>query len=182
VFVLSLHGAGSIGNWQRHYLPLVDLKEKYRLVVATPTAATSEPTRRWTSDADDDHLRDVVDAVYHEFGAANIRSFWLAGHSLGGITARRLVCASGFVRQPDVVDERPGYVTATDQSRGPSWGRHARPGTAEVYVYPDCRDRRVVADVVRLDKGHTEGLEPKVLEEIVKLMAAAPGGKARGRR
>ena len=47
VFVLSLHGAGSIGNWQRHYFPIVDLKDKYRLVVATPTAATAEPTRRW---------------------------------------------------------------------------------------------------------------------------------------
>ncbi len=28
VFVLNLHGAGSIGNWQRHYFPIVDLKEK----------------------------------------------------------------------------------------------------------------------------------------------------------
>ena len=53
VFVLSLHGAGSIGNWQRHYFPIVDLKDKYRLVVATPTAATSEPTRRWVAEADD---------------------------------------------------------------------------------------------------------------------------------
>jgi hypothetical protein len=34
-----------------------------------------------------------------------------------------------------------------------------------------------VADVVRLDKGHTEGLEPKVTEEIVKLMLSARGGK-----
>jgi hypothetical protein len=31
----------------------------------------------------------------------------------------------------------------------------------------------VVADVVRGDKGHTEGLEPTVTEEIVKLMMAA---------
>ena len=36
---------------------------------------------------------------------------------------------------------------------------------------------RVVADVVRIDKGHTEGLEPKVTEEIVKLMLSARGGK-----
>jgi len=35
-----------------------------------------------------------------------------------------------------------------------------------------------VADVERLDKGHTEGLEPHVTEAIVKLMVAAPGGKA----
>src|SRR4051812_327942 len=32
VFILSLHGAGSIGNWQRHYFPAMDYKEKYRLV------------------------------------------------------------------------------------------------------------------------------------------------------
>src|SRR5262249_59916180 len=35
-FVLSLHGGGSIPNWQRHYFPLLDYKDKYRLVVATP--------------------------------------------------------------------------------------------------------------------------------------------------
>ena len=85
------------------------------------------------------------------------------------------------VRRPDIVDTRAGYVTATDQSRGPSWGRFARPGTAEAFVYPNCRDGKVVADFVRLDKGHTEGLEPNVLEEIVKLMVSARGGKARGK-
>ena len=37
----------------------------------------------------------------------------------------------------------------------------------------------MVADVVRLDKGHTEGLEPKVTEELIKLMVSASGGKAR---
>jgi hypothetical protein len=82
-------------------------------------------------------------------------------------------------RRADILDSKPGYLTATDQSRGPSWGRHARPGTAEAYVYPKCRDGKVVADFIRLDKGHTEGLEPYVLEEIVKLMVSARGGKAR---
>ena len=38
-------------------------------------------------------------------------------------------------------------------------------------------DGRVVADVVRIDKGHTEGLEPNVVEELVKLMVSAKGGK-----
>jgi len=33
-FVLSLHGGGSIPNWQRHYFPLLDYTDKYRLVVA----------------------------------------------------------------------------------------------------------------------------------------------------
>jgi hypothetical protein len=260
VFVLSLHGAGSIANWQRHYFPIVDLKEKYRLVVATPTAATSEPTRRWVGEADDVFLQNVVDLVFREFGQNNIRAFWLAGHSQGGITSRRIVCSDYFKtrvdgwlslsggrigqtrstfgrapaassnatpaapvsapvaeqlpacdfsfiytagqleiaslpstspwaekygcgareRRADIVDARPGYVTATDQSRGPSWGRFARPGTAEAYVYPKCRDGKVVADFIRVDKGHTEGLEPNVLEEIVKLMVTARGGKASG--
>jgi poly(3-hydroxybutyrate) depolymerase len=255
LFVLSLHGAGSIGNWQRHYFPIVDLKDKYRLVIATPTAATTEPTRRWVAEADDVFLQNVVDFVFEKFGRNGIRSFWLAGHSQGGITSRRIVCSDYFKsrvdgwlslsggrigqtrvtfgrapaspagaatptpaveqmpscdfsfiytagqleieglpaaspwaekygcgpreRRADIVDSKSGYVTATDQSRGPSWGRFARPGTAEAYVYPKCRDGKVVADFVRLDKGHTEGLEPNVLEEIVKLMVSARGGKAR---
>jgi hypothetical protein len=94
--------------------------------------------------------------------------------------AARYGCAAR-VRRPDIVDTRAGYVTATDQSRGPGWGRLARPGTAEAFVYPNCRDGKVVADFVRLDKGHTEGLEPNVLEEIVKLMVSARGGKAHAR-
>ena len=71
--------------------------------------------------------------------------------------------------------------TGKAQVFGPgSTGVH-RSGAAEVYVYPNCKDGRVVADVVRLDKGHTEGLEPNVMEEIVKLMVSARGGKAQGR-
>lgn len=38
----------------------------------------------------------------------------------------------------------------------------------------------MIADVVRMGKGHTEGLEPRVTEEILRLMVSAPGGKARG--
>ena len=49
------------------------------------------------------------------------------------------------------------------------------PGTARVYVYPNARDGRVIADVVRLNKGHTEGLEPKVTEELIKMIVSAPG-------
>ena len=47
-----------------------------------------------------------------------------------------------------------------------------------MWVYPNARDGRVIADVVRLDKGHTEGLEPKVTEALIALMVSAPGGKA----
>src|SRR5690242_15129430 len=42
-FILNLHGAGSVGNWQRHYFPASDYVQKYRLVVATPTAAAATP-------------------------------------------------------------------------------------------------------------------------------------------
>jgi len=256
VFILSLHGGGSIGNWQRHYFPVVDLKEKYRLVVATPTAATAQPSRRWVGEADDAYLQNISDLVIAEFGRKNIKSYWLAGHSQGGMTSRRIICSDYFKGKVDgflslsggrlnppgapvgtlarpvgaaapaapppqpaalptcdfsfvfdigelevanglaetspwaekygcrprapareVKDDKAGYVTATDQARGPSWGRFARPGVSRVMVYPACRDGRVVADVMRMDKGHTEGLEPHVLEEIVKLMVQAKGGK-----
>ena len=83
------------------------------------------------------------------------------------------------VRMPDVVDTEAGQIF--DQSRDgystKAWGLKPGPGTAQVYVYPDARDGRVIADIVRLDKGHTEGLEPHVTEEIIKLMAQEPGGK-----
>ena len=78
-----------------------------------------------------------------------------------------------------LVDTKAGYVY--DRSRLTqmlrSWGLVPAPGTAQAAQYQGCRDGRVVADVVRLDKGHTEGLEPKVTEEIIKLMLSAPGGK-----
>jgi hypothetical protein len=64
----------------------------------------------------------------------------------------------------------------------PPWGLFPRPGKAEVHAYPKCKDGRVVADVVRLEKGHTEGLEPKVTEALVKLMLSAKGGKAQTAR
>src|SRR5438876_2733394 len=44
-FILSLHGAGSYGNWQRHYFPAMDFKDKYRLVIATPNS----PTKTWSA-------------------------------------------------------------------------------------------------------------------------------------
>jgi hypothetical protein len=33
--------------------------------------------------------------------------------------------------------------------------------------------------MLRLDKGHTEGLEPRVTEALLRLVVAAPGGKLR---
>jgi hypothetical protein len=265
-FILNIHGAGSIANWQRHYFPAMDYKEKYRLVVATPTAAGSGSMgsgpgiRMWMPEEDDEHLKNIVGLVVDAFGRQRIRSFWLAGHSQGGGTAHRLVCTPFFRdkvdgllslsggrigraeivpafgppgpdgeppaprerRFPDrglpdcdfshiyttgqheivalpeaspwaerfacgdrtleeVVDTEPGWVQDSGRMGYPVWGMAARPGTAEVFLYPGCRDGRVVADAVRLDKGHTEGLEPAVTERIIQLMVGASGGKVAGR-
>jgi hypothetical protein len=87
--------------------------------------------------------------------------------------------AADRIRLPDVVDIEPGqaYDRIRESYSTPSWGLAARPGTAQVYVYPQARDGRLIADIVRLDKGHTEGLEPNITRELVKMMVAAPGGK-----
>jgi hypothetical protein len=79
----------------------------------------------------------------------------------------------------EIVDTKPGYVYDSTRQNppNPSWGLLPAPGKSEIYVYPNCKDGRVVADVVRIDKGHTEGLEPKITEELVKLMVSAKGGK-----
>jgi hypothetical protein len=241
-FVLNIHGAGSRSGWQRQYFPASDYVERYRLVVATPTAATAEPVRRWTPEADDAHLRSITTVVTEAFGRENIRAVWLAGHSQGGATSHRIVCDDFFgsrvdgllslaggrigmrpekaacefshifttgdqdsagregipstsplaetfgckerVRQAIIEDKQPGKVfdsrtAETGRPSRPGWGGQPGPGAADVFVFPECRDGRVVADVVRLNKGHTEGLEPRVTEELVRLMVSAPGGKLR---
>jgi hypothetical protein len=267
LFILSLHGAGAIGNWHRHYFPALDYVDKYRLVIATPTAEGSGAigggrggTRMWVPETDDAYIQNVVNLVLDRFGRQNIKAFWLAGHSQGGMTSNRLVCTDFFKdkvdgwlslsggrigraeiapdffgpngppaslssggadtprpgaavtpscdisyifesgekeivslpdtspeamkyqcgareRRADIVDAVKGYVTGAAPGRGASWGREARPGTADVWVYPNCDGGRVVADVLRLDKGHTEGLEPHVTEALIQMMASAPGGK-----
>jgi hypothetical protein len=85
------------------------------------------------------------------------------------------------VRLPDVVDAEPGQVhdKYREGRSSPSWGLLPRPGVAEVYVYPGAAQGRVIADVVRLDKGHTEGLEPGITRQLVTMIVAAPGGKLR---
>ena len=274
-FILSLHGGGSYGNWQRHYFPILDYKDEHRLVIATPNS----PIRVWT-DADDEYLQNIVSFVVGQIGKENVEAFWLVGHSQGGMTSNRLVrtdffeqrvdgwlslsggrlggnpgrgttfapgpaagsaaapraaagpggaaagpggaameAARAALREPpdadisfiyttgerevddkgvpetsewaakyscgarrkeaEIVDTKAGYVF--DSSRlnqlRPGWGLLPGPGKAKVYAYPDCKDGRVVADVVRLEKGHTEGLEPKVTEKLIELMLSAKGGK-----
>ena len=266
-FILSLHGGGSYGNWQRNYFPLMDHKDKYRLVIATPNA----PTRSWSA-ADDEYLQNIVNFIVEQIGKENIKAFWLVGHSQGGMTSNRLVrtdffkdkvdgwlslsggrlggnpgrsatfapgvpgaapasapgggmpspdfaAAAAALRElpvadfsfiyetgqrevddkgvpetsewakkyscgprqkgDDVVDLKAGYVYDSTRLNllRPGWGLLPAPGKAQVYLYPDCHDGKIVADVVRLEKGHTEGLEPKVTEELIKLMLLAKGGK-----
>lgn len=257
-FLLNLHGGGSVGAWQRAYFPAVDFKEKYRLVIATPSAATKEPARRWVGEADDEHLHNIVRAVFDKYGRQNIARFWLVGHSQGGMTSRRLLGtdpyfqkmvdgwlslsggrigiaerAPGFTvplppgvkmnmpafppppditcdlshifttgeheiaslpatsplaekygagprqQRPDVVDTAGGKIhdTTRESYSTKAWGLKPGPGRAEVFVYPNAKGGRVIADVVRIDKGHTEGLEPNVTEELIKLIVSSPGGK-----
>jgi pimeloyl-ACP methyl ester carboxylesterase len=260
-FLLNLHGGGSVGAWQQAYFPAVDYKNQYRLVVATPSAATKEPARRWVGEADDDHLHNIVNAVFEKYGRDNIKAFWLVGHSQGGMTSTRLLRedkffqdrVDGFLslsggrmgpaerspnagaparpgtpantmprpapagppdcdfshifavgeheikslpetspwaekygagpreRRPDVVDTEAGQIhdTGREAYSTKEWGLKPRPGTAQVWVYPNAKGGRVIADVVRLDKGHTEGLEPHITEELIKLVVSAGGGKAR---
>jgi hypothetical protein len=261
-FVLSFHGGGSVGMWQRLYFPAQDFVDDLGLVVATPSAATKQPMTHWRRDADDAHLHAIVEQVQARFGD-RLRSFWLAGHSQGGMTSRRLLSKdAGFaeqvdgwlslsggrlgqarfvedfgpprteaereamssfmrerraemsgeslpdadfshifavgeheivelpqtspwaerygagapVREADVVDTEPGQVHdgRFEGRYVQSWGREPRPGTAQVWTYPGARDGRVIADVVRLDKGHTEGLEPNITRRILELMVNAP--------
>lgn len=261
--VLSLHGAGSYGNWQRNYFPAMDVKDKYKLVIITPNA----PTRFWT-EADDEYLHNLVDLVVGTVGKKNVLHFILAGHSQGGLTSNRIICTDYFkdkvdvrislsggrigpatwanrgfgagfppvyqsgsppppppafhlppeppgppggacdysfifsngeyetipaatspladkfacgprVQLEDVIDPKPGYVwDATRQDPGTDgWGHYPKSGRALVYQFPHCKDGRVVADIVRLQKGHTEGYEPNITDRIIGLAVSAKGGK-----
>jgi hypothetical protein len=83
------------------------------------------------------------------------------------------------VQLPDVIDPKPGYVwDATRQDPGADgWGHYPKSGKALVYQFPNCRDGRVVADVTKLRKGHTEGYEPNITDKIMQLAVSAKGGK-----
>lgn len=84
-------------------------------------------------------------------------------------------------KEDDVIDPKAGLVwDATRQDPGTDgWGHYPRSGRAAVYTFPNCKDGRVVADVVRLQKGHTEGLEPNVTDKLIQLATSAKGGKIR---
>jgi hypothetical protein len=83
------------------------------------------------------------------------------------------------IQLADIVDDKGGRIhdTTRESYSTKGWGLKPGPGRAEVFVYPNAQGGRVIADVVRMDKGHTEGLEPRVTEELVRLIVGSPGGK-----
>ena len=83
------------------------------------------------------------------------------------------------IQLPEVIDRKPGYVwDASRQDPGTDgWGHYPKSGRALVYQFPNCKDGRVVADVVKLQKGHTEGYEPNITDKIIELAVKAKGGK-----
>jgi pimeloyl-ACP methyl ester carboxylesterase len=282
-FVLNLHGGGSLGNWQRHYFPIMDFKEKYRLVIATPDAG-QPGAGTWSPTVDDQHIRNIVEQVEGAVGVQNIKAFWLAGHSFGGQTSNRFIMNDAFFtdrvdgwvslsggrlgsRRADVratiprgsggpaagpppaqaggpppggppgggaggtgamidaailpekpfsfiyeagehewtevgvpkeskwaqklgcqpqaaprqiSDSKAGYVYDTRSQANPNkvWGGRPAGGVARIWDYPRCKDGRIVADISRIGKGHTEGLEPNITEEIVKMMMKARPNRA----
>src|SRR5258706_4503335 len=111
-FILALHGAGSYGNWQRHYFPIMDFKDKYHLVIATPNA----PPRVWAA-SDDEYLQNIVNLVYDQVGKNNIKAFWLVGHSQGGMTSNRIVRTDFFKSKVD------GWLSLSGGRLGGSPGR-----------------------------------------------------------
>src|SRR5262249_41853453 len=124
-FILSVHGAGSYGNWQRHYFPLLDYVDKYRLVVATPNS----PTHIWT-DADDDYLHNIVNFVIEQVGKENIKAFWLVGHSQGGLTSNRIIRTDFF---KDKVD---GWLSLSGGRLGGNPGRNTNFGPPRAATTP----------------------------------------------
>ena len=124
-FVLALHGGGSYGNWQRNYFPLMDFKDKYRLVVATPNS----PTRVW-SDADDEYLHNLVESVVSQLGKENVKAFWLAGHSQGGMTSNRIIRTDFFKDKVDGWISLSGGRLGANPGRGNFAGMAGPPGAA----------------------------------------------------
>lgn len=87
--------------------------------------------------------------------------------------AERLGC-DARIAPVEIVDTEAGQLyDNSGRVMREGWGGMPGPGTAEYYEYPNCDDGMVVADYVRLNKGHTEGLEPKVTAHILQRMMDA---------
>ena len=126
------------------------------------------PRPTW-SELPDLEMSHIFTTGEHEIASLPATSPWAEKYGAG---ARQ--------RRADVVDTEPGqiYDTSRIDIGTKEWGLTPRPGAAQLWVYPGARDGRVIADAVRLDKGHTEGLEPRVTEALIKLMVSASGGRA----
>ena len=135
-FILSLHGGGSYGNWQRHYFPLLDYTDKYRLVVATPFS----PRRVWSAE-DDGYLQNIVSSVIETIGRENIKAFWLAGHSQGGLTSTRIICSDFFATKVDGFLSLSGGRVGGQAGRAASFGIPAQAGAAAGRATPPAAAR-----------------------------------------
>ena len=112
-FILSLHGGGSYGNWQRHYFPIIDYKDKYRLVIATPNS----PTRVWSA-ADDEYLQNIVD-VGRRADRQGEHQGVLAGRAFAGRHDVEPAGAHGFLQATRV----DGWLSLSGGRLGGSPGR-----------------------------------------------------------
>src|SRR5262249_34043965 len=108
----------SYGNWQRHYFPLYNYRDKYRLVIATPNS----PTQFWTQ-ADDEYLQNIAESVIAQLGKDNIKAFWLVSHSQGGFTSNRLLRSDYFKDKVDGWLSLSGGRLGGNPGRAPGFGR-----------------------------------------------------------
>jgi len=141
-------------------------REEVRAPIPTGSGGAGGPPGPMRLAADASILPEFAFSHIYETGEHELAA---AGLPAGSRWAEKLGCQAQ-AKPREVVDAKAGYKV---------WGMKAGPGKAEVYAYPKCKDGRVVADVVRLDKGHTQGLESHVTEALVKVMVGAKGGKAR---
>jgi hypothetical protein len=142
--------------------------------MARPAAGAAAATPRPVLPLPDGDFSHIFSTGRREVDEKGIpeSSEWATKYGCGARSATR-----------EVTDVNPGYIY--DGSRivemRPAWGLLPAGGTAQIFAFPGCKDGRVVADVARLEKGHTEGYEPHITEELIKLMLSAKGGKIQNR-
>ena len=94
--------------------------------------------------------------------------------------ADRYGCGRKRARARRASTTSPGYVwTMAKPAAQPGAGAQAAARNGPGLRLSRLPGGRLVADVLRLDKGHTEGLEPKITEKLIQMMVAARGGKLR---
>jgi len=80
----------------------------------------------------------------------------------------------------EIVDEQAGHAPPPgfENDANPVWSYDGAPGCAQVYDFPETAGGRLVADIVRVSKGHLQSVEPRLTEEIVAMIVDAPGGRS----